>query len=155
MTAQLHVRHNTSPAPPAPRNLVAGALVGAVGAISFSVAVGSFVVGSTHRVEPSAAAEAATLVAAVPTFVLGGLIHLAIAAALVAGGRRLRSAAVALTVVAAIGAIGSAVMLLTGIDPSGGVRAGHPTTDGVAVLLLAAGTYAVAALLAGPRATDG
>jgi hypothetical protein len=155
MTAQLRERPNAAPALPAPRNLVAGALVGAVGAISFSVAVGSFVVGSTHRVEPSSAAEAATLVAGVPAFVIGGLVHVAVAAALVAGGRRLRSAAVALTVVAAIFAIGSVVMLLAGIDPSGGVGAGHPTTDGVAVLLLAAGTYAVAAFLAGPRATEG
>ena len=155
MTALLLDRNDTSPALPAPRNLVAGAMVGAISVISFSVAVGSFVVGSTHSVQPSSAAEAASLVAAAPTFVIGGLVHLAVSAALVAGGRRLRSAAVALTVVAAIVAIGSVVVLLAGIDPSGGVRAGHPTTDGVAVLLLAAGTYAVAALLAGTDATEG
>jgi hypothetical protein len=155
MTAQLLGRHDTSSAPPASRNLVAGTLVGAVGVISFSVVVGSFVVGSTHRVQPSSAAEAATLVAAVLTFVVGGLVNLAVAAALVVGGRRLRSAAVALTVLAAIVAIGFAVMLLAGIDPSGGVRAGHRTTDGVAVLLLAARTYAVAGLLAVPDAAEG
>jgi hypothetical protein len=155
MTAQLLDRHSASPDLPAPRNLVAAALVGAVGVISFSVAVGSFVVGSAHRVQPSSAAEAGNLVAAVPTFVVGGLVHLAVAAALVAGRHRLRTVAVALTVVAALVVIGSAVMLLTGIDPSGGVRAGHPTTDGVAVLLLAAATYAGAALMAVPDMTEG
>ena len=73
----------------------------------------------------------------------------------VAGRRRLRSAAVAAAAVAAIVALVAATMLLTGFDPTGGTHAGHPTTDGVLVLLLVAGMYAGAALVAGPVPVEG
>jgi hypothetical protein len=154
MTTQFLDPRDAAPSTPAPRILIGGALIGALGAMSFSLAIGSFVVGSTHRLQPSSAVEAATLVGATPTFVVAGLLHLAIAAALVAGGRRLRAAAVAAAAIAAIVAIGAAVMLLIGFDPTGGARAGHPTTDGVAVLLIAAAMYAGAALIAGPVPAD-
>jgi len=158
MTAQFLDRPAAAPAAgstaPLHRHLVAGGLIGAVAAVSFSVAVGSFVVGSTHRLQPATAAEAGSLVAGVPVFVMAGLAHLALAAALLLGGRRVRMAAVALTAVGAIVAIGSAAMLLTGLDPFGGPRAGHPTTQGVAVLLLAAAAYGIAALLANPASAE-
>lgn len=150
MTTQFLDRRNAAPSTPAPRILVGRALIGALGAMSFSLAIGSFVVGSTHRLQPSSAAEAAALVGATPIFVVAGLVHLALAAALVAGGRRLRSIAVGAAAIAAIVAIGAAMMRLTGIDPTGGEWVGQPTTDGVAALLLAAGMYAGAALSAGP-----
>jgi len=155
MTTQFLDHRSTSPSTPGPRLLIGGALIGAVGAMSFSLAVGSFVVGSTHRLQPASAAEAASLVAGVPAVFVAGLIHLAIAAALVAGRRRLRSAAVAAAAVAAIVALVAATMLLTGFDPTGGTHAGHPTTDGVLVLLLVAGMYAGAALVAGPVPVEG
>jgi hypothetical protein len=160
MTAQFLDHRAVSPAAPAGssaplhRQLAAGGLIGAVAAASFSLAVGSFVVGSTHRLQPATAAEASSLVAAVPVYIIAGLIHLALAAALLLGGRRIRMAAVALTAVAAIVAIGSAAMLLGGLDPFGGPRAGHPTTQGVPVLLLAAAAYGIAALLANPASAD-
>jgi len=118
------------------------------------MAVGSFVVGSTHRLQAATSAEASSLVAAVPSFVVLGFLHLAIAAALVRGGRRLQGAATIATLLAAVAAVGSAAMLLAGIDPSGGPRAGHPTTQGVNGLLIAAVVYAVAALVARPIAAE-
>ena len=157
MTAQFLDHRAAPPAAstaPLHRHLVAGGLIGAVAAVSFSVAVGSFVVGSTHRLQPATAAEASSLVASVPVFVIAGLVHLALAAGLLLGGRRVRTAAAALAAVAAIVAIGSAAMLLTGFDPFGGTRAGHPTTQGVAVLLLAAAAYGTAALLANPASAE-
>jgi hypothetical protein len=154
MTAQLLQHRQPVSEAPSPRHLVAAALIGAIGAVSFSVAVGSYVVGSTHRFQPATAAEAGSLVAGVPVFVIGGLLHLVLAAALLVGGRRVRTLAVALSGLAAIVAVASAAMLLTGIDPFAGPRAGHPTTQGVAVLLLATAAYGMAALLAGPGAAD-
>jgi drug/metabolite transporter (DMT)-like permease len=157
MTAQFLDHRAAAPADPTaplPRHLVAGGLIGAVAAVSFSVAVGSFVVGSTHRLQPATATVASSLVAAVPLFVIAGLVHLVLAAALLLGGRRVRMPAVALAALAAIVAIGSAAMLLTGLDPFGGPRAGHPTTQGVAVLLLAAAAYGIAALLANPASAE-
>jgi hypothetical protein len=150
MTAQLPLRSMAAPATPLPRHLVAGGLIGAVGIVAFRVAIGSYVVGSTHRLQPATAAEASALVAGVPSFVIGGFVHLALTAALVLGGRRVRTAAVALAALAAIAAVAWAVMLLTGLDPFGGTRAGHPTTHGVAVPLFAAAAYGIAALLAAP-----
>ena len=150
MTAQLPLRPEAAPAAPLPRHLLAGGLIGAVGVVAFSVAIGSYVVGSTHRLQPATAAEASALVAGVPAFVIGGFVHLALTAALVLGSRRVRTAAVALAALAAIAAIGWAVTLLTGFDPFGGPRAGHPTTQGVAVALFAAAAYGIAALLAAP-----
>jgi hypothetical protein len=154
MTAQLRHHGQAAPATPLPRHLAAGALIGSVGAISFSVAVGSFVVGSTHRLLPATAAEASSLVAGVPIFVVGGFVHLALAAALVIGGRRVRIAATVMAAIGAIIAIGSAAMLLTGIDPFEATRAGHPTTQGVAVPLMAAAAYGFAALLAAPASPE-
>jgi hypothetical protein len=154
MTAQLPRRHAAAPATPLPRHLVAGALIGAVGIVAFSVAIGSYVVGSTHRLQPATAAEASALVAGVPAFVIGGFVHLALTAALVLGGHRVRTAAVALAASAAIAALAWAVMLLTGFDPVGGTRAGHPTTHGVAVALFAAAAYGIAAVLATPLSTE-
>jgi drug/metabolite transporter (DMT)-like permease len=154
MTALLRQHRPSAPTQPSPRRLLGGALVGGVGAIAFSIAVGSFVVGSTHRLQAATTAEAGSLVAAAPSFIIVGVVHLAIAAAIVRGGRRLRDAATIATVLAAILAIGSAAMLLAGIDPSGGPRAGHPTTQGVAALLLAAVVYAVATVVARPIAAE-
>ena len=155
MTAQLLQHHQPVFAGPSPRLLVASALIGAVGAVSFSIAVGSYVVGSTHRLQPATAAEASSLVAGVPIFVIGGLLHLVVAAAFLLGGRRIQTVAVAVAALAAIVAVASAAMLLTGIDPFAGARAGHPTTQGVAVLLLATAAYGIAALVAAPAAADG
>ena len=81
MTA-LTGRSTTSTQPPA-HHLVAGALVGAAGVIAFSIAVGSYVVGSSHRLAPSTAAEASVLLAGTPLFVIVGFVHLAVAAGLV------------------------------------------------------------------------
>jgi drug/metabolite transporter (DMT)-like permease len=154
MTALLRQHRSSAPTQPSLRRLLGGALVGGVAAIAFSMAVGSFVVGSTHRLQAATSAEAGSLVAAVPSFVILGVVHLAIAAAIVRGGRRLRGAATIATVLAAILAVGSSAMLKSGIDPSGGPRAGHPTTQGVAALLLAAVVYAVAAGVARPTAAE-
>ena len=143
--------HRPTPATPTQSRLVSGAIIGSAGAIAFSVAVGSFVVGSTHRYAAATAVEAGELVAAAPSFVVLGLVHLIVAAVLVAGTGRLRDLATTLTSVAAIATASAAVMLLAGFDPSSGPRAGHPTTQGVAVLVLASAAYAVAAVIAAGR----
>jgi hypothetical protein len=139
---------------PAPHHLVAGALVGAAGVIAFSIAVGSYVVGSSHRLAPSTAAEASVLLAGTPLFVIVGFVHLAVAAGLVAGRGIARTLALLATGAAAIVAAARAAMLLSGIDPTGGPNAGHPTTQGVAIWLIAGAAYGVAALVAARSGRD-
>lgn len=143
----LPIRRPT-PAAPTPRRLVAGAIVASAGVIAFSVAVGSFVEGSMHRFAAATALEAGALIAATPAYIVIGLLHLLVAAILVAGTGRLRDVATALTGAAAMGMATAAVLLLTGFDPSGGPRTGHPTTQGVAAIVLAAAGYAIAAAAA-------
>jgi len=132
---------------PDPRRLVAGALVGAAGMVAFSIAFGSWVVGSSH-LRSATAAEASALLAGTPVLVVAGLVHLLVAAGLVAGRDAIRMVAVGVTTIAEIIAMGRAAILLTGLDPSGGPNAGHPTTQGVALLLIAAAAYGIAALAA-------
>ena len=146
--------HPAAPTRLVPRRVVAGAVVASAGVVAFSVAVGSFVVGSSHRFAGSTAAQASALLAETPLFVIAGLVHLAVAIALLAGNRAMRAVALVATVGATIMALAQAAMLLTGIDPTGGPRAGHPTTQGVAILLIAAAAYGFAALAASDAARD-
>ena len=139
-----------TPAPATPGRLVAGAIVASAGVIAFSVAVGSFVVGSGHRLDAATAAQAGALVAGVPLLVLVGLLHLLVATALVIGTGAVRNLATALIGVAAIVAFGRVAVLLTGVDLTDGLRIGPSTTDGVAVLTIAAAAYGTAAVVAGP-----
>ena len=152
MTA-LTGRPAASTQPPAHR-LIAGGLVGAAGITAFSIAVGSYVVGSQHRLAASTAAEASALIAATPLFVIVGFIHLAVAAGIVAGRGVVRTAALLATGAAALVAVTRSAMLLSGIDPTGGPNAGHPTTQGVAIWLIAAAAYGVAALAAARSGPD-
>jgi hypothetical protein len=152
MTA-LTGRPDASTQPP-PHRLFAGALVGAAGVIAFSIAVGSYVVGSSHRLAPSTAAEASVLIAGTPLFVIVGFIHLAVAAGLVAGRGIARPTALLATAAAAVVAVTRAAILLGGIDPTGGPNAGHPTTQGVAIWLIAATAYGAAALAAARSGRD-
>jgi hypothetical protein len=139
-----------TPAAPTPRRLVAGAVIASGGAIAFSVAVGTFVVGSSHRSAATAVA-AAELIAATPSFIALGLAHLVVAAVLVAGTGRLRNVAITLTGVATIATLCAAATRLAGVDSFGGTQAGHPTTQGVGILLLASAAYAVATVAAAGR----
>ena len=139
-----------TPAPSTPGRLVAGAIVASAGVVAFSVAVGSFVVGSGHRPDAATAVDAAALVAAVPSLVLVGLLHLFVATVLVIGTGAVRNLATAVIGLAAIVALGRAAVLLIGVDLTDGLRIRPSTTDGVAVLAIAAAAYGTAAIVSGP-----
>jgi hypothetical protein len=145
MTAPAHLPASTQPDP---HRLVAGVVVGAVGAIVFSIAIGSLVAGSRHGLPITTEAQAHALIAGAPFLALLGFAHLAVAAALALGRGLIRTLALVTTIGALIVALARFAMLLTGFDPTSGPDAGHPTTQGVPVLVMAAVAYAIAAYTA-------
>ena len=131
------------------RRLFGAALVAAMGAIAFSIAVGGSVVGSMDGLPPAAAADASALTGSVPGFIAVGMLHLVVAVALAHGGAVIRLAAVALTGLTAVVAATAAVMTAAGIDPFAGAGSGHPAQNGVAILVIAAAIYGAAASAVG------
>lgn len=140
---------------PAAHRLLAGAFVGAVGVGLFSAAIGSLVAGSRLGLPITTEPQAHALIAGAPYLVGAGFVHVALAAALVLGRGLALRVALGATLVAAAAALTRAAMLLTGFDPTGGPTAGQPTTQGVAILVIAAAAYGVAAILASRPDRDG
>ena len=142
-----------TPAPtidwPALRRLTGAAVVGGLGVVLFSLAIGARVVGSHEHVQQVASGAADGLLGAIPALVAIGVLHLAVAVGLARGGIVVRLAAVAMTGLAAIVAITAAVMTISGIDPFGWDAGGHPTASGAGLLAIAAVLYGAAAALVG------
>jgi hypothetical protein len=151
------VQRPTVASPPSPSlpRLVAGGLVAIIGVVVFSIAIGNFVVGSSHTVVPAQGDVALRYVAATPLLVVIGLLHLVVALALVRGRDALRIVAVLATGTASLVAASSAAMFAAGIDPFSWSGGGQPTTGGIGLLVLAAVLYGTAAVVAGPGSADG
>jgi hypothetical protein len=146
----LQATRSASVGSPDPRRLLAAAIVGSLGIVVLSVALGAFVVGSRHDLPASAAGDARSLVAAVPWIVSGGLAHLLVAAAIASGGRRVKRAAAVATVVAAVAVAAVAAIRAAGVDPVTLARTGQPAAKLVAEILVVGAAYAAAAVLAWP-----
>jgi hypothetical protein len=153
MTA--HVAFPATESQPAAHRLLAGAVVGAVGVVLFSAAIGSLVAGSRLGLPITTEPQAHALIAGAPYLVAAGFVHLVLAAALVLGRGLVRRVAIGGAVLGAAAAATRAAMLLTGFDPTGGPDAGRPTTQGVAILIVVGSAYALAAILASRRDRDG
>jgi len=134
---------------PSARRLLAGAIVGAVGAIVLSVAVGAYVATIRTTLPLSAAADARTLASWIPVIVAVGFVHFVVAAAMIRGRVVVRVTAAALTGIVALAAGTAAAMLVAGVDPLGWSGAAHPSRAGIGILALTAVLYGVAALAAG------
>ena len=139
---------------PASGRLLAAAIVAAAGMIAFSTAFASWVVGSSHLGPTETANQANALIAGTPLLVAAGIAHLVVATILLNARGAVRTLAVGTTAVAGIAALVRAVILLTGLDPTGGPGAGHPTTQGVVLPLLAAAAYGFAVLAATASGRD-
>jgi len=140
---------------PSARRLLAGAIIGSLGAITFSVAVGASVASTRTTLPASAAGDARALASWIPAIVAVGVAHLVVAAAMLRGGVAVRVAAAALTGIVAVAAAAGAAMLVAGVDPFGWSAAAHPSRAGIGILGIAATLYGVAALAAGSgRAED-
>jgi hypothetical protein len=134
---------------PSTRRLVAAAIVGSLGVIVLSIAVGANVASTRMTLAASAAADARALGGWVPAIGAIGLAHFLVAAALIRGRDVLRLAAAALTGIVALAAGTAAAMLVAGVDPLGSSAIGHPSRAGIGILAVAAALYGVAALVAG------
>jgi len=120
--------------PSLPR-LVAAGLVATVGIAILSVAVGGYVVGSSHLHVASRAVGAI---------------------ALARGGDLLRLGAALASGLMGIGAAASAVMLVAGIDPFGAAaRVAHAPAGSLGLLIVAALAYGAAAVAAGAGPAEG
>jgi hypothetical protein len=128
-------------------------LVGGIGVVVISFAIGGHVVGSSHALVAAQAEEARRLVAATPLLVVLGLAHFLAALALLRGRDLSRIAAVLVTGLAALAAAVSAAMFSAGVDPFGPGRA-HASTSSIGLLMLAAFLYGIAAVAAGSGPAD-
>jgi len=141
--------------PSLPR-LVAAGLVATVGIAILSVAVGGYVVGSSHLHVASQADEARRLVGGTPMLAALGLLHLVGAIALARGGDLLRLGAALASGLMGIGAAASAVMLVAGIDPFGAAAGvAHASAGSLGLLIVAALAYGAAAVAAGAGPAEG
>jgi hypothetical protein len=155
MTALSSPTANRSIRQPSARRLVAGAIVGSLGAISFSIAVGAYVASTRTSLPATAAGDARVLASWIPAIVAVGIAHFLVAVAMLRGGVVVRVAAAALTGIVAVAAAAAAAMLVAGVDPFGWSAAAHPSRAGIGILVVAATLYGVAALAAGSgRAED-
>ena len=142
----IHAGHK--PLPPLPR-LFAGGIVATLGILVLSIAIGNFVVGSSHTVVPAQGDVALRFVAATPVLVLIGLLHLVAAIALVRGRDGLRIVAVMVTGLMSLAAAASAAMIAAGVDPFSWSGAQPPSSAGIGLLIVAALLYGAAAVTAG------
>jgi hypothetical protein len=131
------------------RRLVGASIVGGIGMIAFSVAVGSHVAGSTRSLPAATAADAHALLGAVPWIAAIGVVHVAVAIALARGGDVVRLVAVAITGLTAVIVATAAGLTAAGVDPFGWTATGHPAASGVGILAIAAALYATAAAAVG------
>jgi len=161
LAAPIAHRPLSIPTTPSVPRLIGGALVAAIGIAILSIAVGGYVVGSTHVHVASQADEAARLVGTTPALVAIGLGHLLAALALARGRDLLRigAALVAglMALVAglmALAAASSTAMFAAGVDPFGGGHA-HPSPGATALLVVAALAYGTAAVVAGSGPAEG
>ena len=134
---------------PSLRRLVGASIVGALGIIAFSVAVGNQVVGSMRTLPAATAAEAHALLGAVPWIAAIGVVHVAVAIALARGGDVVRLVAVAITGLTAVVAGTAAGLTAAGVDPFGWTATGHPAASGIGILAIAAALYATAGAAVG------
>jgi hypothetical protein len=139
---------DAAPSPSLPR-LLAGGLVATIGVVILSIAIGNYVVGSSHSVVPAQGDVALRFVAATPTLVAIGLLHVVAAVALARGRDGLRIVAVLATGLTSLAAAASAAMIAAGIDPFTWSGAERPSTGGIALLIVAAILYGIAAVAAG------
>jgi hypothetical protein len=137
---------------PSGRRLLGAAIVGALGAIAFSVADGAWVAATRTTLPPEAAADARVLAGWVPAIVAVGLAHLVVAAAMLRGRHVVRIAAAVVTGLVALAAIGATAMTVAGVDPFGWSRAGHPSSTAIGILAITAVLYGLAAVAAGSSA---
>lgn len=134
---------------PSLARLLAGGIVATIGVLIVSIAIGNLVVGSSHSVVPAQGDVALRYVAATPVLAVIGLFHFLVALALVRGRDGLRIVAVAATGLTSLAAAASAAMIAAGIDPFSWSGAERPSTGGIALLVIAAAVYGVAAVAAG------
>ena len=132
------------------RQLVAAAIVGAIGAIVFSIAFGQFVIGSRHDLPAAVAADARSLTGGAPAVALVAIVHFAVAWALASGRRIVVPAARLAAATAAVAAGSLAVAAATGLL----VPTVAPEAKQIVALGVLAVAYAAAAFLAGDDATD-
>jgi len=107
---------DSPPAPALPR-VLAGGIVATIGIMVFSIAIGNFVVGSSHAVVPAQGDVALRFVAATPILVAIGLLHMVVALALVRGRDGLRLVAVLVSGLTSLAAAASAAMIAAGRRP--------------------------------------
>ena len=148
----LHADHK--PLPSLPR-LIAGGIVATLGILVFSIAVGNFVVGSSHAVVPAQGDVALRFVSATPVLVVIGLLHLATAIALVRGRDGLRIVAVLATGLTSLAAAASAAMIAAGVDPFSWSGTQPPSSGGIGLLIVAALLYGAAAVAGGSGPVEG
>jgi hypothetical protein len=142
------------PLPSLPR-LIAGGIVATLGILVFSIAIGNFVVGSSHAVVPAQGDVALRFVAATPVLVVIGLLHLVAAIALVRGRDGLRIVAVLATGLTSLATAASAAMIAAGVDPFSWSGAQPPSSGGIGLLIIAALLYGTAAVAAGSGPVEG
>ena len=121
------------------RRLIGASIVGGIGMIAFSVAVGNQVVGSMRSLPTATAADAHALLGAVPWITAMGVVHVAVAIALARGGDVVRLVAVAIT--------GLTAPATTAVRPV--MATGHPAASGIGILAIAAALYATAGAAVG------
>ena len=148
----LHVGHK--PLPPLPR-LIAGGIVATLGILVFSIAIGNFVVGSSHAVVPAQGDVALRFVAATPVLVAIGLLHMIAAVAFVRGRDGLRIVAVLAAGLTSLAAAASAAMIAAGVDPFSWSGTQPPSSGGIGLLIVAALLYGSAAVAAGSGPVEG
>jgi hypothetical protein len=150
------IAHRPLPVPTTPSvpRLIGGALIAAIGMAILSIAVGGYVVGSTHLHVASQADEAARLVGTTPALVAIGLVHLLAALALARGRDLFRIGAALVSGLMALAAASSTAMLAARVDPIGAGHA-HPSAGILALLVLAALAYGTAAVAAGSGPAEG
>ena len=154
LAAPIAHRPLSIPTTPSVPRLIGGALVAAIGIAILSIAVGGYVVGSTHVHVASQADEAARLVGTTPALVAIGLGHLLAALALARGRDLLRIGAALVAGLMALAAASSTAMFAAGVDPFGGGHA-HPSPGALALLVVAALAYGTAAVVAGSGPAEG
>jgi hypothetical protein len=153
-TAPISHRSSTAGSQPPLRRLLGAAIVGGLGAIAFSVAVGGSVAAAKTGVAAGSRLVPGGVAAQIPWLVLVGFVHVAVATAVVRGRDVVRVAAVIVISITAIAAAAAAAMTAVGIDPFGSAAATSHAPVGIGLLVIAAGLYAAAAALVGIEPTE-
>jgi hypothetical protein len=142
-------------AQPPPRRLLGAAIVGGLGAIAFSVAVGGSVALAKSGMGGGSQLAVGGVSGEIPWLVLVAFIHVVVAMALVRGRDVVRVAATVVIGITAIAAAAAAAMTAAGIDPfSAASTTSHAAPATVGLLVIAAALYAAAAALAGIEPTE-